>query len=117
MICLGLFLLMFGLVIKFFSLKHLKTNTTWRIQKPNSLVKTGIYQNIRHPLYLGELIGYFGLSLILTNSIGISIMLFITILKFFLDRIDREENFLCSIYGQEYVEYFKKSWMLIPHVL
>ncbi len=116
MFYLGAFLFVSGLSIRLITMKSLGQNITWRVQRPTHLVKTGIYKYIRHPLYLGGLMDYTGLALMLTGSLGISFMFLCFMFNYILDRIDREENFLATCYGQEYVEYFKKTWMLIPKV-
>ncbi len=114
MIYFGWALLITGLSIRIFTIVQLRSNAHWRIQKPNQLIKTGIYQYIRHPMYLGGFFDYTGLCLLLTHNIGITIMFFIFMMNFIFDRIDREENFLCAAFGQEYVDYFKRTKMLIP---
>lgn len=117
MILAGWVLFTIGVVIRILTISQLKLSAHWRIQRPRELVKTGIYQYVRHPMYLGGLFDYTGLAIILTGNLGIAVLFFIFMLNFILDRIDREENFLATIYGQEYVEYFKKTKMLIPFLL
>lgn len=118
MVYFGWFFLILGLTIRLLTMTQLKKNITWRVERPTHLVTTGIYKYIRHPLYLGGLMDYFGLALLLTHSLGIAFMFLCFMFNYILDRIDREENFLCGAFGQEYVEYFKKTkWMLIPFIM
>jgi protein-S-isoprenylcysteine O-methyltransferase Ste14 len=88
----------------------------WRIIKPMKLVKKGIYKHIRHPMYLGSILSCFGISLLLTKNIGVSIMFVVVLTNFLLARIDQEEQMLVFNYGVEYIEYMKRTKMLIPFV-
>lgn len=40
----------------------------------------------------------------------------VVLVRFFGRRIEREEELLVDFFGQDYVEYRKKTWILIPGV-
>ena len=116
MLILGLVLLLFGLIIRISAIRSLRNNLTWRILKPTQVINGSLYKFIRHPMYLGGLFDYSGLCLLLTRNYGITIIFFIFLLNFTLDRIDREEKFLYMEFGNKYLEYMKKTKMLIPFI-
>mmetsp|Transcript_15313 Transcript_15313/g.34216 ORF Transcript_15313/g.34216 Transcript_15313/m.34216 type:complete len:314 (-) Transcript_15313:46-987(-) len=79
-----------------------------------SLIDTGIYSYVRHPMYSGLILGMAGLSMA-TDS---ATRLLLTIaLYFVLDaKADFEEAKLIQTYGDEYVDYmFKVKGKLIPN--
>jgi protein-S-isoprenylcysteine O-methyltransferase Ste14 len=68
-----------------------------------SLVNTGIYAYVRHPMYTGVLLGMAGLSII-TDSVAR--MVLTCALYYVLDvKSDYEEEKLGEIYGEEYRKY------------
>jgi len=84
------------------------------IQPGHELVTGGIYGVIRHPSYLGLLIGAIGWGLAFRSWIGVLLaVLFIPII---LARITSEERLLQSQFGDQYDAYRAKTWRLIPGV-
>lgn len=85
------------------------------IEKEHQLITRGIYRYIRHPIYLGGLIGWIGLSFAFR---GIIIPFIVLIIYFavFKSRMDLEERMLLEEFGEEYSEYMKKTKRLIPRV-
>ena len=78
------------------------------------LVTDGLYRRIRHPLYLGEITRNLGFTLILTSGYGFALVLLGSV--FLLFRIPREERMMLEEFGDEYREYMRRTWRLIPHV-
>ena len=108
-------LLVIGTLIAFTSRLQLgKYGTTIiTIEDDHQLITSGIYKYIRHPIYLG--------SITLFTSIGIAVgSLFITSIVFLAwlfmlkERIELEERLLTEKFGEEYLEYKKRTKKLIP---
>jgi protein-S-isoprenylcysteine O-methyltransferase Ste14 len=78
------------------------------------LVTDGLYRRIRHPLYLGEITRNLGFTLILTSGYGFALVLLGSV--FLLFRIPREERMMLEEFGDEYWEYMRRTWRLIPNV-
>ena len=97
-------------------MKLLWDNLSWRVIPPKKIVKNGIYKFIRHPMYLGALLLYMGLFLLITKSWSISILANIFTINFIVDRIDREEQLMLMVFGKEYYDYMKKTKIIIPFV-
>lgn len=116
MTIIGWTLFLCGLLIRGVAVKSLGKNLHWRIVYPKDLNKVGVYKLIRHPMYLGGLLDHAGLCLLLSKNYGITIMFFILLFNFTLDRIDREERFLITGFQEKYINYMENTKMLIPFI-
>jgi protein-S-isoprenylcysteine O-methyltransferase Ste14 len=77
------------------------------------LIRKGIYCFIRHPLYLGVILGGFGVAVWRMNILSGGFTLFLT---FFLNaKANREEAWLLEKFP-EYKDYRKKSKKLLPFI-
>jgi protein-S-isoprenylcysteine O-methyltransferase Ste14 len=84
------------------------------LQENHMLVTDGPYTHIRHPRYTGGILQAFGLALIYNSWIGLVVsLLFIGII---LVRIYDEEILMANAFGQEWEDYCKLTYRLIPHV-
>lgn len=117
MIYLSICMVIFGFLIRTLSYIELKNNFSWRVKYPDSLCTNGIYKFIRHPMYLGGIIGYFGLFLYASNNLILSIVFIAFVISFCLDRIDREDQLLYNKFDNEFEEYFNKTSALIPRLI
>jgi len=80
-------------------------------QEPG-VIREGIFNFVRHPIYLSELVLYLGL-LTMNLSIAAAVVLIISIM--FLHYISRyEEKLLLARFGEEYEQYMKEVPMWIP---
>jgi protein-S-isoprenylcysteine O-methyltransferase Ste14 len=102
-----------GLILKIISQKNISMESWWRIIPPKKIIKTGLYKYIRHPIYLSNILLSFGLVWFLCG-IKISSVFTYLYLQFVMDRIDREEQMLTFMFGDEYLGYLKNTPMLIP---
>ena len=82
------------------------------IQEDHKLITTGPYRRVRHPMYLGIFVYTIGLCLI---SLDILVSLFFVFSIWVnYNRIPSEEQMMIDQFGDEYLEYMKKSGRLIP---
>lgn len=82
--------------------------------QPEGVIRKGVFGFVRHPLYLSEIMVYFGL-LILHLSLIAAFIWIIGI--FFLHYISRyEEKLLLAKFGNEYEEYSKEVPMWFPRI-
>ena len=85
------------------------------ILKDHTLVESGIYRYIRHPLYLGILMYYLGLPLIIASTFGVLVVTIpATVGSFY--RMRLEEEALVNRFGDRYLTYAKKTARLIPYI-
>lgn len=73
----------------------------------NTLIVQGIYKFTRNPQYLGDIILFFGLSL-LVNSVYVAIPLLLQAIIFAIAPFS-EELWLTEQYGNKYTEYKNKT--------
>lgn len=116
-ICLGISIL--GLVIRIYTVGHTPKNTSGRNttegQVADTLNTTGIYSLVRHPLYLGNFFMWLGPALLVRDTWFI--VAFILFYWVYYERIMfAEEQFLRRKFGQDYVEWSKKTPAFIPRV-
>jgi protein-S-isoprenylcysteine O-methyltransferase Ste14 len=84
------------------------------IQEGHKLVTSGPYRHIRHPSYLGLILGSFGWSLVFRSLIGVALSLLL--IPPLVARMNSEEALLESEFGENYARYRKRTWRLIPFV-
>lgn len=96
------------IILSMYKFKKIKTTISpLRPNKTSSLVKSGIYEYTRNPMYLGLLLMLFSIALFLKNFISFLIIpLFILFIT--KNQILPEEEALENIFGQEYKNYKKK---------
>lgn len=113
----GLFLIIIGLIIRWFAILKLKEffTVTVSIQKDHRIIDTGIYKYIRHPAYLGSLLSFLGLGFALQNWLTI-LVIFFPIFGALSYRIHVEEKVLNKEFGKEYFNYSSRTKKLIPWI-
>jgi protein-S-isoprenylcysteine O-methyltransferase Ste14 len=114
-IILGSSFLILGIILRILGLLTIKNNFSTRVEADNTnyLVQSGIYKNIRHPLYLAILIISSSGSIIFSCVFNwiIVALTFLGVLY----RIKKEELFLSKQYP-DYGDYKNKTKKLIPFV-
>ncbi|KAL2005389.1 hypothetical protein VTN00DRAFT_2600 [Thermoascus crustaceus] len=118
-VALGLVLMAVGQTVRTLAMAHAGSNFNHTVQverkEGHMLVKTGVYSVLRHPSYFGFFWWGLGTQLVLGNVIcflGYTFVLWM----FFSRRIQREERFLILFFGDEYVDYRRKTWVGIPGI-
>jgi protein-S-isoprenylcysteine O-methyltransferase Ste14 len=82
------------------------------IQPGHALVTDGPYGYVRHPSYLGMMLGFFGWALVFRSSVGV--VAGVLGFRLLVERIDAEEALLASQFGAAYAEYRRRTWRLVP---
>jgi protein-S-isoprenylcysteine O-methyltransferase Ste14 len=84
------------------------------IQEGHQLVTEGLYRVIRHPSYLGLLLGLFGWALVFRSAPGVLVSLLMV--PPLVARMNSEEALLESEFGAQYSAYRRRTWRLVPFV-
>lgn len=113
----GFILIIGGLWFRIWSLQILGKYFTGTVKQVegHQLVTSGPYKWLRHPSYLGSWITFLGCAVFLEAWVG----MFITALAMgiaYYFRIRVEEKFLINAFGQDYRNYQKCSYRLVPYV-
>lgn len=113
----GAILVILGLIIRINSILTLKQHFTYTVTKieNHELIETGLYKNIRHPGYLGQMIIFIGIATSLSNWLSVLLMI-IPVLVGYIYRIKVEERFMISQLGQKYIDYKNRTKRLIPMI-
>jgi protein-S-isoprenylcysteine O-methyltransferase Ste14 len=113
----GIALVIIGLYIRISAILTLKQHFTYKVTKieDHKLVETGLYQSIRHPGYLGQLIIFLGTATAMSNWLSVVGMM-VPVLTGFIYRINVEEKFMEEQLGQIYLDYKRRTWRLIPRI-
>lgn len=113
----GLALLILGIIIRWTAIRDLGRffTSTVRITDNHRLIRTGIYEHLRHPAYTGSLVAHLGLGMAFANwySIALSTMPYLFAAMY---RMRVEEQALVAEFGQEYLDYARSTKRLIPRV-
>jgi len=113
----GLALLNFGIIIRWTAIRDLGTyfTSTVRIKDSHRLIRTGMYEHLRHPAYTGALVAHLGLGMAFANwySIALSSIPYFVAAMY---RIHVEEHVLVAEFGEEYLDYARHTKRLIPKV-
>ena len=84
------------------------------IREQPIVIRQGVFNRVRHPIYLGSLLFYLGL-IVLTLSI-ISILVWLGIIAFYHFISRYEEKLLLDKFGAEYEKYRSEVPMWIPRL-
>ena len=87
----------------------------YRKRDGHKLVTQGVYSLFRHPSYVGWFYWSIGTQILLSNPVCL-VGYAIATWRFFEDRINDEEVFLVSFFGEDYVDYKKKVGSGIPFI-
>ena len=97
---------------------HRHLDKQWSIalelQEDHKLITTGPYRYVRHPMYLGIFTYTIGLMMISLDVLVILFFAFTIWVNY--RRIPREEQMLIQKFGDEYLEYIKRSGRLLPQL-
>jgi len=85
------------------------------IEDDHRLVTSGMYRFIRNPQYLGMLLVLSGYAFSL-GSLIVTVIIMISLLAILTSRIRLEEELLLAAFGDEYREYMRRTWRLVPHI-
>lgn len=113
----GVILVIVGIAIMIFSRKELSTNWApgyeYQIKEKHTLITTGIYKYIRHPIYLGIALSFIGAEMVAASYLFISMFaIFVGVYV----QGKREEKILLAHFGENYKKYMSQTKMLIPCV-
>lgn len=98
---------------------HVDLDRNWtatpQIKNNHTLVASGVYSVIRHPMYAGHWLWGIAQLLLLHNWIAGPAML-VLMLPFYLYRVSREEKMMLEQFGDEYRAYRSKTGSILPRL-
>jgi len=88
-------------------------SATLCITGQHSLVTSGVYRRIRHPMYTAHLLWAIAQGLLLSNWLAGWAFLVLSI-PLYIIRIPKEEKMMLERFGEEYCSYKSRTGALIP---
>lgn len=114
----GFILVVLGFIESMLGRQRLGTNWTesydYQIKKKHELVTTGIYSQVRHPIYGGLWLTLTGAFIVSETYLFLPISLLSLLL--FIKFARREEKILIKHFGEKYIKYQLKTKLLIPTI-
>ncbi len=103
-----------GIALAIWARIHLGRNWSSHpaLKEGHELVTSGPYKLIRHPIYTGVIVAAFGSTFVSISAI----VIFFATLIIFTARIGKEESLMMNQFPNQYLEYKKHTWALIPYV-
>jgi protein-S-isoprenylcysteine O-methyltransferase Ste14 len=106
-----------GICIEFSTQIYLGRNysTLLHVREEHSLITTGPYHYVRHPMYTALIAIGIGLFLLSANwYFGLPFIATIVVIIF---RIRKEEEAMIERFGEEYIQYMKRTRRFIPFLI
>jgi protein-S-isoprenylcysteine O-methyltransferase Ste14 len=88
---------------------------TLEIREQHSVVSTGVYRRIRHPMYAAFWLQAIAQALLLPNWIAGPAGLVAVALLFFV-RVGREERLMLEEFGDDYRNYMARTYRIVPGI-
>ncbi|MFZ2330824.1 MAG: isoprenylcysteine carboxylmethyltransferase family protein [Atribacterota bacterium] len=107
-----LFLLFFAIGGYFVFTSHKIIYILKNSEKENEIATDGVFTIVRHPLYFGSILIFFGFVVLSYSVLAFLVWLVICFFYYFITIY--EEKLLIRRYGEKYKEYQKRVPMLIP---
>ncbi|MAZ27321.1 MAG: isoprenylcysteine carboxyl methyltransferase [Cytophagaceae bacterium] len=113
----GIVLCAMGAFIACWSRFTLGKNWSLSVQEKqgHELIKTGFYKVVRHPIYTGLLLMFFG-TMIIVGDYKAIVAVAIMVVSFWF-KLKKEEMVLMDAFGDEYKEYQSQTKALIPYII
>jgi len=86
-----------------------------QIREGHSLVTSGVYRFVRHPMYAAHWLWGIAQVLLLPNWIAGPAML-LAFIPLYLVRVPREERMMLDHFGREYREYMNRTGRVVPRL-
>lgn len=114
----GLIIFIAGFLVSVLARISLSSNWSagyeYQIKKDHELIIKGIYEYIRHPIYLAIILMLVGIELVVGSHLWIAALMITSYVM--INWANREEKLLTNHFGQKYKNYMKKTKKLIPFI-
>lgn len=106
-------ILVLSLVTAFFLAKSGHAATRHK-QCAAGILSSGAFRYVRHPLYLGSILFYFGMAVSTASLFSLALLLVICVFYNYI--AGYEEKLLQERFGEEYINYKKRTGKWLPKI-
>ncbi len=113
----AIIIFLFGVSIGFWALNHNKRgnfNIQPKLKEGCTLVMTGAYRYIRHPMYTSVITMMF--AVLVSTPTLLEFIFFVSLIVILVLKAKREEALWCG-HNEAYLEYQTKTKLFIPYIL
>ncbi|MBI4393508.1 MAG: isoprenylcysteine carboxylmethyltransferase family protein [Euryarchaeota archaeon] len=112
----GASLLAVGLAVRVYARHTLGSLFSYRLRlvADHDLVERGPYKFVRHPMYLGSLLGWPGLPIAFGSLTGLALMA--PVFLWLLLRVEVEDAMLRERFGERFDAYCRRTKRLVPYL-
>ncbi len=105
-----------GLLFAVWARLHLGSNwsRSVTIKQDHELITTGPYALVRHPIYTGILVGFFGTAIALSQVRGVIVVVLVFLVLW--AKLRMEEEWMRSQFGETYAAYAHQTAALVPYI-
>lgn len=82
------------------------------VRKKPEIIEKSVFKIVRHPIYLGSILLYLGLTILTCSIASAVVWIIIVIFYYYISRY--EEKLLLKEFGADYKSYMERVPMLIP---
>ncbi len=82
------------------------------VREPPAVIRKGLFNLVRHPMYLSEVLTYLGFTLLSCSLTSLAVTLASWVFLHFISR--HEEKMLLARFGEDYGRYLREVPMWIP---
>ncbi len=83
-------------------------------QRPTRIISAGAFGYVRHPLYLGSILVYLGLTVSTASLFCLALLVMIVLFYNYI--ADYEEKLMEAKFGQDYIDYQKNTGRWLPRL-
>ncbi len=114
-VAIGVALIWAGIAFRVWAIRTLGDffNTRVVVRQDQRLIASGPYKYVRNPAYTGVVMTFLGFGVAIGNWMSLITLLAFGCIPFVL-RIAVEDRALAARFGQEYEDYRRNTWSLIP---
>ena len=111
----GVVLMLVGLAVRVWAALTLGAwyTRTLRTSEAQRIVRSGPYRYVRHPGYAADILMWLGAGLAARSALALAFIA-VVILSAYRARIAAEERMLVSAFGDDYGDWMRHSWRLVP---
>lgn len=113
----GIVAMLAGLALRIWASRVLGSfyTRTLRTSKEQHIIMEGPYRLVRNPGYLGDILLWFGAGIASANWI-VLVIIILPMMRAYRKRIEAQEAMLADTFPQEYENYARRTWRLIPFI-